>query len=341
MRIPSRIRKIALILIVLLLLAGGFLLPTAMPHIQLPAEPVVHITLPVAIPLLGHEFVITNTILAAWLSMLILIVLSFAATRQMKLLPTGLQNLLEAILEAILNLVESVAGPERGRRFFPLVATIFLFILVSNWMGLLPGYGTIGRIEEIGHEGYRVQEAVLPVINLKLNILTAKKVGEGGGTMVPFLRSAATDLNTPLALALISVLLTQYFGVRSLGVLGYAGKFFRVGRLFRFITALLGLRPRKGLFGDLFNGIVDVFIGLIELSSEFAKIISFSFRLFGNIFAGEVLLAVMLFLVPWVASLPFLGLELFVGFIQAFIFAVLTMVFLTIATTEHGSEEAH
>lgn len=340
MRIPSRIRNMALILIVLLLLVGGFFLPTAMPHIQLPAEEVLHSTLPVSIPLLGHEFVITNTILAAWLSMLILIVLSFAATRQMKLLPTGLQNLVEAFLEAILNLVESVAGRERGRRFFPLVATIFLFVLVSNWMGLLPGYGTIGRIEEVSQGGYQVREAVLPVLNLKMNILTAKQATEGGGILVPFLRSAATDLNTPLALALISVLLTQYFGVKALGVLGYASKFFNVRRLFRFGAALLWLRPRKGLLGDLFNGFLDVFIGLIELISEFAKIISFSFRLFGNILAGEVLLAVVAFLIPWVASLPFLGLELFVGFIQAFIFAVLTLVFLTIATTAHG-EGAH
>ncbi|MBM3134431.1 MAG: F0F1 ATP synthase subunit A [Chloroflexi bacterium] len=341
MHIPSRIRKMALLLVVLLLLVGGFFMPTAMPHIQLPAEPVLHITLPVAVPLLGHEFVITNTILAAWLSMLILIVLSLAATRQMKLLPTGLQNMMEAILEAILNLVESVAGRERGRKFFPLVATIFLFVLVSNWMGLLPGYGTIGRIEEIGHEGYRVQEAVLPLLNLKVNILTAKKVGEGGSILVPFLRSAATDLNFPLALALVTVLLVQYFGVRAMGALHYAAKFFNFGRLFSFGAALVGRRPRKGLLGQLLFGFLDVFVGMIELISEFAKVISFSFRLFGNVMAGEILLAVMAFLIPWVASLPFLGLELFVGFIQAFIFAVLALAFLAVATTGHSSEEAH
>ena len=341
MRIPSRIRNIALILIVLLLLVGGFFLPTAMPHIQLPAEPVLHITFPVVIPLLGHELVITNTILAAWFSMLILIVLSIVATRRMKLVPTGLQNILEMALEAILNLVEGVAGHERGRKFFPLVVTIFLFVLVSNWMGLLPGYGTIGRIEEVSQGGYQVREAVLPVLNLKVNILTAKKAAEGGGIMVPFLRSAATDLNTTLALALVTMFLVQYFGVRAMGALGYVSKFFNFGRLFHFAAALVGRRPRKGLLGELLFGLLDVFVGLIELLSEFAKIISFSFRLFGNILAGEILLAVMVFLVPWVASLPFLGLELFVGFIQAFIFAVLALAFLAVATTGHSSEEAH
>jgi F-type H+-transporting ATPase subunit a len=340
-RIPSRIRNMALILIVLLLLVGGFFLPTAMPHIQLPAESVLHITLPVAIPLLGHEFVVTNTILATWLSMLVLVVLSVLATRRMKLVPTGLQNLLEIALETTLNLVEGMAGHERGRKFFPLVITIFLFVLVSNWMGLLPGYGSIGRIEEVSQGGYQVREAVLPVLNLKVNILTAKQATKGGGILVPFLRSAATDLNFPLALALVTMLLVQYFGVRAMGALHYAAKFFNFGRLFRFGAALVGRRPRKGLLGELLFGLLDIFVGLIELLSEFAKIISFTFRLFGNILAGEILLAVMIFLVPWVASLPFLGLELFVGFIQAFIFAVLALAFLAVATTMHSSEEAH
>src|SRR5262249_7027906 len=162
--------------------------------------------------------------------------------------------------------------------------TIFFFVITANWMGLVPGFGSIGYWENVP--------------------------GEEQQEFVPLLRAATTDLNTTLAIALTSVIATQVFGLRTLGG-GYVSKFIN------------------------FRGPIDFYVGILELIAEFAKIISFTFRLFGNIFAGEVLLAVIVFLVPWIAALPFYGLELFVGFIQAFVFAVLTLVFMTLATTAH------
>lgn len=259
--------------------------PVRLPHIQMAAERLFPISF------FGITFYVTNTLIASWLSMIVLIVLSLQATRDMELIPSGLQNAFEAIIEAMYNFAESVAS-DRTAKFFPLVATIFLFVLVSNLLGLLPGFGSTG-LKEIAEHG-----------------------GEAEETFIPFFRSAATDLNVPLALALISVITTQIYGMQALGVREYLSKFFNL----------------QGL-----NSIV----GILELISEFAKLISFSFRLFGNIFAGEVLLAVMASLIPYLAPVPFFGLEIFVGFMQAFVFAMLTLVFMTMATTPHGPEAEH
>ncbi len=275
--IPKRVKRILVVVVALALVGGGFLFPPGLAHIQLPAEKIVE----------PFGFPITNTILATWVVMAVLVGTSVWATRRMQAVPTGLQNLAEMGVEALANLVEGVAGKERGKKFFPLVATIFIFILVANWMGLLPFFGTLGIVHEV----------------------------HGEPEFTPLLRSASTDLNTTLGLALISVATIQVFGVRYLGFRSYVG---------RFVTL---------------RGPIDMFVGLLELISEFAKIISLSFRLFGNIFAGEVLLGVIGFLMPWVAIVPFMGLELFVGAMQAFIFAMLTLVFLVSATTSH--EGAH
>ena len=273
--------------------------PVVMPEIALPAEPIFTV--------LG--FSITNTLLATWLTMLLLIVGSIAVTRNLKLVPSGLQNLVEWGLGVLLGLTESVAG-ERGRKFLPLVATIFIFLLVSNWMGILPGFASVGLIHEAHHGGNQAEQLIPGVY-----ILQPEEVGEHGTgyTVFSFLRSAATDLNTPLAIALISVFMTQVVGVQAQGI-----KYFR---------KLISFRDVLGLI-----------VGPLELVSEVAKIISFSFRLFGNIFAGEVLLAVLAFLIPYLISIPFFGLELFVGLMQAFVFAMLTLVFMSMATVAHGPE---
>ncbi len=268
------------IALLLLAVVGAVLFPVPMAHVQLPAEVLFTVA---GIP-------ITNTMTATWLTMLVLVAFFWRATARLDLVPGRWQNLAEVIIEALLNLVEIVAGPQMGRRVFALVATIFLFVLTANWLGLLPGFGTIG----LWHEGPH-HERIL----------------------VPLFRSANTDLNTTLALAIASVLATQYYGISTLGWGAYLSRFFNIR-----------------------GGIIGLFVGLLEFISELAKFVSFSFRLFGNIFAGEVLLAVIAFLIPWVAVVPFLGLELFVGFIQAFIFAMLTLVFVTVATTHHGGEEA-
>ncbi|MDP2954102.1 MAG: F0F1 ATP synthase subunit A [Chloroflexota bacterium] len=309
---------------VLLLLVGGFLYRGPMAEISLPAERVAHI----------FGFPLTNTILAAWLTIIVLATLSYFGLRRMSLVPSGLQNLLEAVVEMFLGLAQGVAGKKHGRRFFPLVTTIFLFIVISNWMGLLPGFGTIGLMEP----SHKAEEHGTPYRMVKMGgidvaLVTpvgekAEKHGENEstskGVLKPFLRSANTDINTPLALALVAVVMVEYWGISTLGLSTYGSRFFNIGRILR---------------RDFFNGFVDFFVGALELVSEMARIISFTFRLFGNIFAGEVLLAVMGFLIPWVAILPFFGLELFVGFIQAFIFAMLTLVFGVIAVAGHGDEK--
>jgi F-type H+-transporting ATPase subunit a len=275
------------VVVVAAIIVGALVAPVPLAHIQLAAEPIAHI----------GGFTITNSILAGWISTIVLIVIFYAATNNAQMVPTGLQNFVEYATEAILGLCESVAGVRKGRQFFPIVGTIFFFVILSNWMGLLPGFGSIGFHETSP---------------------------EGEPEFVPLLRAATTDLNTTLAIALTSVVATQIFGLKELGG-GYVEKFFN----FR-------------------GGPIGIYVGLLELIAEFAKIVSFTFRLFGNIFAGEVLLAVIVFLVPWLAALPFYGLELFVGFIQAFVFAVLTLVFMTLATTAHehgdvahGTEASH
>jgi F-type H+-transporting ATPase subunit a len=296
---------------VVIVVIVGFLaskLPVVMPEISIPAEPVF------TLPAIG--FAVTNTLLATWLTMLLLIVGSILVTRNMGMVPGGLQNLVEWGLGVLLRLAENVAG-ERGRKFFPLVATIFIFLLISNWTGLLPGFASVGTIHEAHHGGYEVQQ--VSVLGVNINLLQGQEAGEHhtGYTVFSFLRSAATDLNTPLALALISVVTTQVVGVQARG-LRYFNKFIS------------------------FKDVMGLIVGPLELVSELGKIISFTFRLFGNIFAGEVLLAVLAFIIPYLVSVPFMGLELFVGLMQAFVFAMLTLVFMSMATMGHGPEgEGH
>jgi F-type H+-transporting ATPase subunit a len=153
--------------------------------------------------------------------------------------------------------------------------------------------------------------------------------------VVPMFRAPTTDLNVTIALALVAVFMTQVFGVQALGI-GYFGKFIAVGGVIKAFTKKgLGCAGRIGAFG---MGLIDIFIGVVEMISEVAKVVSFSFRLFGNIFAGEVLLGVMAFLIPYIISLPFYGLEIFVGFVQALVFMMLAVAFFLVATTSHGEE---
>ena len=293
-----------LLLAALAALAFNFFHPfdIQVPHISLAAEEVARV----------GPLRITNTLIASWVTMLVLIVVSLLATRHMTMVPRGLQNLVEYAVETLYNFVEGIAGP-RVDLVFPTIATLFLFILISNWMGLLPGY---------------------------LSILVLKAAEHGGEVeKISLLRSANTDLNTTLALAIASVFMSQVYGVIVVGFPRYFLRFLNIRRYMAFVKGLSGRGPRVGA-GSLFMGIIDLFIGVLELFDEFTKVLSFSFRLFGNIFAGEVLLGVMVFLLPFVASLPFLGLELFVGFIQAFVFAVLSTAFIAQATAHHGEEAA-
>jgi F-type H+-transporting ATPase subunit a len=268
------------------------------------------------LPVIG-EFYLTNTLIATLIADLILILIAFSVNRAVRggdLVPKGLAGAIEAMLEGIYNLTESTAG-KWARSIFPFFATITLLVLVANWMELIPGVDSIGILEESA-EGNPVRE-VLPGV---FSIVRAEGETEvGGSALVPFVRVASTDLNFTVALALISVFMTQVFGVRALGG-KYFTKFFNVG----------------GLFTRPIFGVIDFAVGLLELISEFSKLLSFSFRLFGNIFAGSVLLFVIGYLVPVFAQSLFLGLEFFVGVIQALVFGMLTMVFMAQATQGHG-----
>jgi F-type H+-transporting ATPase subunit a len=325
--------SVAVVVAVLVILSLLNIPKGPLPEIQMAAEPV--------LTLFGFE--ITNTLLATWLAMLLLIVGTWAITRKMSVIPRRWQSALEMVIEALHNLVVGAAGRKWGRLFFPIVATIFLFLIVSNWLALLPLFGSWGPLHH-SVEGEPVEwlnESKTVGIWVRGDSAaegaeTGEAEGEGRYTLAPMFRAAATDLNTTVALALVSVLLTQYFGVKALGV-PYFGKFIAVGKVVKaFRGRGLGCMGRIGTF---FMGLIDIVVGLIEIVSELGKIISFSFRLFGNITAGEVLLGVIAFLIPYLISLPFYGLELFVGFVQALVFMMLTVAFFVTAISSHGSEE--
>ncbi len=232
------------------------------------------------------NFPFTNSLIMTLVTSVIIIGISFFVHKNTRLIPRGFQNLFEAIIEYFFSLVDSVTqNRAETKKFFPLVMTIFLFIIISNWAGLIPGGGTIG-----------INEVVDGKIILK-----------------PFIRGAAADLNTTVAISLVAVFFVHFMGIATIGAVGYAKKFL--------------VNPFKKPY------FIGTFVGGLEFISELAKIISFSFRLFGNVFAGEVLLMVMLNLVPYFVPLPFLFLEVFVGFVQALVFSMLTLVFLKMAVT--------
>ncbi|MCK9518991.1 MAG: F0F1 ATP synthase subunit A [Dehalococcoidia bacterium] len=386
---------------------------------------------------------ITNTLLTSWFVMVFLIILSILATRSMKVIPSGLQNFVEASLGFLVNQCEEIAGEKNGRRFFTVVATLFIYIIISNWAGLLPFFSAIGKTEDVGHhifheievhhaegrlmgcddafanptddvlqtecdslhfaawkmdeaggvvytkpragatefeadlaeqpgitldryiifladeytgfeapdaadeEGFvpdaaTVQAALsaleaAPDAPVILTAATADGDGEAHGVpsaalgeqlvvtgvsfedsqklalVIPFFRGVFSDVNNTLALGIVAFLCIEFWGFQSLGI-GYLSKFFNL----------------KGIMS---------FVGILELFSEFIRIISFAFRLFGNIFAGEVLILMLTFLMPFLVANVIYGLEIFVGFIQASVFALLVLVFAVGAVEHHGDEE--
>jgi F-type H+-transporting ATPase subunit a len=298
-------------------------------------------------------FDVTPTIITSVIAFIILIGFAILSTRKMELVPSGLQNVIEMMMERLVSLFESIAGP-MWPKFFTIAASIFFLVLVSNFVGLVPGAGSIGviKVGEETHshlEGNQVyaqdddgeyQPTGIFVIGdapewIETTTLFTKKQIEDGKAeeveehlaLVPFVRAPTSDINLPLALALVSVIATQIYGMQKQG-LKYWTRFFSFGRLLK---------------GDIAFGLIDVFVGLVEFISEIGKIVSFTFRLFGNIFAGEIILLIMAFLFLFL-PFPFYAFEFFVAFIQAFVFAVLTMAFMRIATAEHGGEahgEAH
>jgi F-type H+-transporting ATPase subunit a len=220
---------------------------------------------------------ITATLITTWLTMVLVIGLAFLVTRKIALIPGRSQSIAEVLVGGVYDYMTSVLeSKEMARRYFPVVMTIFLFVLSLNWVGLLPGVTAIG---------YYTEQA----------------------KFIPFFYPAATDLNITIGFAIAAVLTIQIAGIVALGLWRYTGKFIN------------------------FHSPLGFIIGIIELISELARLISFSFRLFGNIFAGKTLLVVIMFFVPYIVPVPLIAFEVFVGFIQAFVFAILTLFFIKLA----------
>lgn len=227
------------------------------------------------------SFPVTNAILDTLFVDIVLLVLIFFLRKNLKLIPNFLQNIVEYVIKTFYDLTELIAQ-ERAKKIFPFFMSFFIFILIANWSELIPGFSSVGVFHFKDHEK----------------------------ELIPFFRSATSDLNTTLALAMISVVATHMLSIKTLGIKEYLSRFF-------------SLNP------------INLFVGLLEIVSEFTKVISLSFRLFGNIFAGAVLLTVISGFFALFAPLPFLLLEIIVGLVQALIFAMLTMAFMSILTTPH------
>ena len=267
------------------------------PTVELPSEPVFHI---------GH-FSVTNTLIASWFTIIILIGLSIILTHKMKLIPGRRQGMAEAIVEGLLNFVESVAGKKHARMLFPGVATIFIYVISNAYLALLPFFGSIGIIE---HDG----------------------------KFAPLFRSANTDLNVPLSIAMMSFIFVETWGMRSVGVVHYLSEFINVRQFLQGFKELFTGKIKTGPMNIVF-GFISLFVGVLEIFSHLTRMLSFTFRLFGNMTVGEILILVSCFLIPLVFTIPFYGLELLIGLIQALIFSGLTLVFGTIASTPHEETE--
>ena len=231
------------------------------------AEPIVYI----------GNFAITNSFLDTILVDGIVIGLIVAVRKHLSLVPGKLQTITESIISGFYSITESVAG-KNSAKIFPFFMTFFIFILIANWTGLIPGVTAIGIKE--GHE------------------------------LIPLLRPATSDFNVTLGLALVSVVATHILSIKTVGIADYLSRYF-------------SLNP------------INLFIGFLEIISEITKVISLSFRLFGNIFAGEIVLGTVSTMFAIVFPLPFLMLEVVVGLVQALVFAMLTMAFMAILMTPH------
>ncbi len=266
-------------------------------EITLFAEPIFHY----------GNFTITNALLTSWFVVAIIIVLSLVLRSNLATIPGKLQNIFEIIVEGALDLCDQVTNSRAlSIQIFPIAISVFFFILVNNWLGIIP-LGGFGIIEK----------------------------GEKGLVFIPFLRSGTADINTTIALAVMAVLGANIFGIFSVGLWKTFNKYVNLKALVEIFK-----KVRKDAT-IIIVAPITFFVGLIEIVGEFAKIASLSFRLFGNVFAGEVLLVSMAALVAYIIPIPFIFLELLVGVIQALIFSILLVVYFTIASTDHEEHEEH
>jgi F-type H+-transporting ATPase subunit a len=253
----------------------------------------------------------TNSLLMTVLVDLLLLLVIIFGARNMQLVPRGFQNIVETVVEGFYNFALGI-DRRNVSKFFPLPATIFIFFLVANVLALVPTIGSVGTCVPAA------PEAAAAAAGASSSVLSGLPGYCGGGNfLIPWLRAPAADLNVTFAFALVAVFMVEFFGVQALGP-SYFTRFF-----------------------NLKEGALGLFVSVIELISEISRIVSFAFRIFGNIFGGEVILIVMSFLLGYVLPLPFYGFELFVAFIQSVIFAVLTLVFMSNAVVAHGAHEEH
>jgi F-type H+-transporting ATPase subunit a len=252
----------------------------------------------------GAPVFLTNTFILTVVSAILVAILFLIAARKPRIVPRGFQNFVEWVFEQLLSLCEDVAGKENGRRFFPWVATLFLLILFANWWEIIPSVETIGTkaADKPGCAGVMHQGILL--------------TGQFSSCFVPWFRPPTTDLNLTIVLSILTVVLTQIYGFR-----------------------ILGWKLQIGRYLSLKEGPIGLIVGIMEFFLELLRVLSLSFRLFGNIFAGDVLLLVMSFISVGIGAVPFYFLEAFVGFIQAYVFAFLALLYFTLGTTAHGHEE--
>lgn len=256
---------------------------------------------------IGHigGFPVTNSLFTTWIVVVIVLIMSIVIKIKTKLIPKGIQNAFEMVIEGAMGLADQVTGSKKiTAKVFPLAFAIFIFVLINNWLGLLP-LGGFGLIETTEH----------------------------GKAFIPFIRSGTADINTTLALGIMSVIGANIFGIFSIGIWKMFNKYVN---LKAFGEMVRKVRREPAI---LISAPIMFFVGILELIGEFAKIASLSFRLFGNVFAGEVLLMSMSAILAYGLPLPFMALEIFVGFIQAFIFSILTLVYFTIAAQDHEEHE--
>lgn len=304
----------------------GLFIPVEEPHVSLAGE---------AIFSAGPAW-LTNSLITTLIVDIIIIALALAATTRMQLIPTGWQNFVEYMIEGLYGIAESVAGAN-ARKFFPWVMTIFIFVIVSNYSGLIPGVGSIGfyhpykgsgehalnaevaTVEADGGMKLAMADGSLSLIRPVADVAAPAAAAEGDKKFIPLFRAPSADLNVTFALALITMVMVQVWGVRELGA-SYFRKFWNIQ----------GEGFMKGIWG---------FVSILEIVAEFSRILAFGFRLFGNIFAGEIMLATMAFLITFFVPMPFYAFEVFVGFVQAFVFMMLALVFFNMATISHGHDD--
>lgn len=257
---------------------------------------------------------VTNSLLTGWVLVAVFVSLGLSLRNKKAAVPRGIQNAAEAMIEAMLGFMDQVTRDRaRSRRFLPFVGTLFPMILLSNWLGLLPGVGTIG-VWGLMH---------------------------GEKELIPLIRPATSDLNMTLALGITSVVVSHIIGITTIGFFKHWGKFIQIAGLLRSLGAF-GKKPLGEAAIGLFTALIDVGVGFLELISEAAKMLSLSLRLFGNIFAGEVLLHVLSSIFAYALPTPFMFMELIVGVVQALVFSILSLVYLTLATEPpHGKHEEH